>query len=241
MIQQTDAIVLHQLKYSETSIILTLYTRDFGRQSYIVNGIRSAKSKVKMGLLQPLFLLQIEAYHKPNREVQRLKEFKAAEVYRSIPLDIIKSTMAMFLSELLNKILQTEEPESGFFEFLFRSLQYFDTLEKGKANFHLWIMVKLLSYLGFQLENNHSTVNVFFDMKEGCFVPYRPSFPNTPDTEESKIISNLISLDISQIEKLNIDGVMRSRILSLLVEYYSVHFEGIGTIKSLEVLHDIFH
>ncbi|MBN2805756.1 MAG: DNA repair protein RecO, partial [Prolixibacteraceae bacterium] len=173
MITKTRAIVLHQLKYSESSIIVTMYTESAGRQSYMVNGIRSSRAKTKTALLQPLSLLEIEAYHKSGRDVQRIKEFRMAEVYRQIPFDIHKSTTALFLAELMNKVLRNEEPDAEVFGFMFDALVFFDSLEQGAANFHLWFLARLLAYLGFQLENNHSAIAPFFDMKAGCFVPTR--------------------------------------------------------------------
>lgn len=241
MIEKTRAIVLHQLKYSETSVIVTMYTETLGRQSYMINGIRSSKSKQKTGLLQPLFLLEIDAYHKAGRDIQRMKEFRMAEVYRHIPFDIVKSTMAMFLSELLNKVLRNEETDPSVFDFIFQSFLFFDTMEKGTVNFHLWFMVKLIGYLGYQFENNHSEKNVFFDMKAACFVPYRPSHPNTPDTEISEFLAKIISMNAGDLVNLNITGDIRTRLLNVLIECYTIHFEGIGTINSLKVLHEIYH
>ena len=146
MIQKSRAIVLHHLKYSETSIIVTLYTELFGRQSYIINGIRSSKSKSKTGLLQALFLLDIEAYHKVGRDVQRMKEFKLAEVYQSIPFDISTSTISLFIAELLSKVLRNEEPDPSVFDFIYDSLLYLDSMESGASNFHLWFLIKMLGY-----------------------------------------------------------------------------------------------
>lgn len=241
MIKSTNAIVLHQLKYSESSVIVTLYTEEFGRQSYMINGIRSPKSRAKMGVLQPLFLLEIQAYHKGGRDVQRMKEFKATSIYNDIPFNIVKSTMAMFLAEMLNKVLRSEEADASVFEFMQNAFVYFDSMESGSANFHLWFLTKMLGYLGFQLENNHSNLNVFFDMKAGAFVPQRPSFPNTPNTEESKFLAQLIDLEIQRIDDLAIDGITRSRLLTVILEYYAIHFDGLGSINSLKVLQEIFH
>lgn len=241
MIEKSSAIVLHQLKYSETSVIVTLYTQAWGRQSYMINGIRSSKSKVKSGLLQPLFLLEIEAYHKAGRDIQRLKEFKMASVYKTLPFDIVKSTMAMFLAELLNKVLRSEEPDPSLFDFIFHSLIYFDSMEKGAANFHLWFMIKMMGYLGYQLENNHSSVNVFFDMKAGSFVPFRPSYPNTPDTEESELLSVIMGLGVEEMSKFSFSGSKRARLLESLLECYAIHFDGIGNFNSLRILQEIYH
>lgn len=135
MITQSKAIVLHQLKYSETSVITTLYTEAFGRQSYIINGIRSSKSKQKTGLLQPLFLLEIEAYHKSGREVQRLKEFRLDKVYQTIPFDVVKSTIVMFLSEIMNKIIRNEESDHELFQFIQDSLSLFRFNETWNIQF----------------------------------------------------------------------------------------------------------
>jgi DNA repair protein RecO (recombination protein O) len=240
MIQKSNAIVLSHLKYSETSIIVHLYTEAFGRQSYMINGIRSVKSKQKMGLFQPLFLLEIEAYQKQGRDVQRLKEFKVGSIYSSIPFDIVKSTMAMFMAEMLTKVLRSEAPDTDLFEFLVRSLQFFDTLESGVANFHLWFLVQLLSYLGFQIENNYNEKKPWFDMKNGRFVPDQPIFPNTPNREESKLLASILSIDAATLGDLKITGGQRTKALELITEYYSLHFDGIGTLNSLKVLHEIY-
>ncbi|MDA3930025.1 MAG: DNA repair protein RecO [Prolixibacteraceae bacterium] len=241
MIEKSRAIVLHHLKYSETSVIATLYTEAFGRQSYMINGIRSSKSKTKMGLLQPLFLLDVEAYHKPGREIQRLKEFRISQLYTSIPFDIFKSTMAMFMAEMMDKVLRSEETDNSLFDFIYHSFLFFDSIEKGAANFHLWFLIRMIGFLGYQFENNYSQTNVFFDLKAGNFVPQRPLYPATPNTEESEIIAQLIKMKAEEIQDFKMSGETRARILHLLLECYSIHFEGIGTINSLKVLQEIFH
>lgn len=241
MISKSKAIVLHQVKYSETSVIATLYTEEFGRQSYIVNGIRSPKSKQKSGLLQPLFLLEIDAYHKTGREVQRLKEFRLNNIYQNIPFDVVKSTMSMFLSEVMYKVIRNVEADAEMFSFIYNSLLYFDTMKEGTANFHLWFLINLLGYLGVQPENNYSPIEKWFDQKNGRFVTFRPSFPNTPDMEESKIISQLIGLKYDDLDTFQLNGNLRFRLLEIIIEYYVIHFESIGEIRSLKVLNEIFH
>lgn len=240
MIQKTRAVVLHQLKYGESSLILTLYTEHFGRQSYIINGIRSSKSRQKTGLLQALFLLEIDTYHKPGRDLQRLKEFKISDIYHSIPDQIVKSTIALFLAELLFKTLNSEEEDKNLFDFISKALLFFDEQKEGFENFHLWFMVQLLAYLGFKLETKQSPGEHWFNMKSGNFVNQRPSFPNTPNPEESEQLSKLIQLQADDLAQLKINGKTRSRLLEILVEYYRLHFDSISKINSLEVLKEVF-
>lgn len=240
MIHKSKAVVLHQIKYSETSVIVTLYTNNFGRQSYLINGIRSSKSKQKNGILQPLFLLEIDAYHKPGREIQRLKEFRLTYVFNSIPFDVSKSTISMFISEILYKVIRSEEQDQQLFDFIFQSVQYFDTLEKGASNFHLWFLINLLGYLGFKLQPNYGRENCWFDMKTGSFVSQQPNFPKTPNLEESEKMADLIHLHADNFFLYPITGKQRTRMLEIIVEYYALHIDGMGNINSLSVLRDIF-
>ena len=241
MISQSKAIVLHHLKYSETSVITTLYTEAFGRQSYIINGIRSSKSKQKTGLLQPLFLLEIEAYHKAGREVQRIKEFRLEKVYQTIPFDVVKSTIAMFLSEIMYKTIRNEETDPELFQFIYESLVHFDLMKEGTSNFHLWFLANLLRFLGLQPQNNYNSNFQWFDLKNGKFLISKPIHPNTPNLEDSRLLSELFALGHDAMHTFTINGTQRSRLLEFLLEYYTIHFEKIGKINSLKILGEIFH
>ena len=48
MLATTEGIVLHFIKYRESSVIATIYTRDFGRQNYLINSAYGKKSKNKV-------------------------------------------------------------------------------------------------------------------------------------------------------------------------------------------------
>ena len=61
MLVNTEAIILGYINYSETSIILKSYTKEFGSKSFIIRGIRSKKrKKITLGQIQPLTILDIE-------------------------------------------------------------------------------------------------------------------------------------------------------------------------------------
>jgi DNA repair protein RecO (recombination protein O) len=75
MLEKTRAIVLHQIKYTDSGIIVQMYTRKFGRQSFLIKGMRKKKSGKHNILFQPMFILDMELYYKSSREMQTLKEF----------------------------------------------------------------------------------------------------------------------------------------------------------------------
>jgi len=241
MISRSKAIVLNHVNYSETSIIATLYTEAFGRQSYIINGIRNPKSKQKMGILQPLFLLEIEAYHKSGREIQRLKEFRPEYIYQSLPIDVVKRSITLFLSEVLFKILKNEESDPELFQFIYQSLIYYDEMKNGTANFHLWFIANLLGYLGLQPENNYNDTFRWFDMKNGKFLITKPVHPDPPNPDYSRLLSVLFSARLETIYQIELNSTQRTHLLEYFIEYYSIHFEHIGKINSLAILGELFH
>ena len=241
MLNKTRGIVLHHIKYSETSVIVTIYTERFGRQSYIINGVRSKKAKIKANILQPLFLLDMEVYHKPKNEIQRVKEVQNAFVFNSLPFDIRKSSLAIFISEILYKTIQEQEPNPDLFEYLYNSIQVLELKVEGISNFHLYFLIHLSKYLGFFPNNNFSESNCFFDLKAGSFVLIKPMHLFCLDSEQSKILSQLIAFSENQHENLKISKKNRAVLLEKILDYYSLHNEGVSGIKSLSVLKEVFH
>ena len=85
MLQKTKGIVLHTLKYNDTSIIVDMYTELAGRTSFLVPVPRSRKAAVKSVLFQPLSFIEFEADYRPNATLYRVKEAKSFYPFTSIP------------------------------------------------------------------------------------------------------------------------------------------------------------
>ena len=241
MLHKTRGIVLNHIKYSETSIIVTIYTEVFGRQAYIINGVRGKKSNIKSNNFQPLFLLYMEVYHKPKRDLQRVKEIQNASIFSTIPYDLRKSTLAIFIAEILYKTIQEHEPNSGLFNYLFNSIQMLDLKEKGISNFHIYFLLHLTKYLGFFPDNNYSENYPYFDLKAGSFVQIKPMHSSFLEENPSEFFSKMLYFSEDQHQDLEIDYKIRIQLLEKIVEYYMLHNEGISSIKSLEVLKEVFH
>jgi len=150
MLQKTRGLVLNYLRYRETSIIVKIYTEEFGVQTYIENGVRSSKGKNKIALFQPLTLLDLVVYFKDSAGIQRISEIKVNHPYSTIPFDITKSTIALFITEVLSKTLKEEAGNPRLFQFLRESLIWLDQATEGYENFHLWFLLRLSFYLGFE-------------------------------------------------------------------------------------------
>ena len=148
MLHKTPGIVFRFTKFGDTSIIVNIFTESFGLQSYIVNGVRSASAKGKIALYQPLTLLDMVVYYKENAQVKRMKEVKCLHQYHSLHIDVKKSTIAMFLAELLNKAVKDESHAQELYAFISNSLITLDDTTHNFENFHLIFLVKLSRFLG---------------------------------------------------------------------------------------------
>ena len=241
MLQKTRGIVLHSLKYGETGMITTIYTEVFGRMSFIMQGIHGKRSSVKANLLRQLTLLEMEVDFKQGRELQRVRELKNIHPFGSIPYEIPKSSMALFLSELLHKVLREEESRPELFNFLFRSIQVLDLMEDGTANFHLLFLLQLSRYLGFAPTNNFSESNQFFDMIAGKFVISPPDHPWFLKSSESSELAQLLNMGYQNSSDFKPNYEVRNEILNSILDYYGLHLGNKLNIKSLEILRLILH
>ena len=240
MLAATEGIVLHFIKYGETSVIATIFTREFGRQSYIVNASRTRKSKNKAGLLQPLFLVDLEVYQKQTREVQRIKEMKALHPYQNLPFDITKSTQAIFLAEMLYKTIHEEESYPELYDYIKSALLYFDLMENGWQNFHLYFLFRLTEYFGFMPDTRKTGFEGWLDLRKGEVVPFEPSHPLFANKDATEHLIKLSLLKINELDHFKISRSMRETLLTVLVDYYQLHFDNLGEIKSLHVLKELF-
>lgn len=221
MIFKTRGIVFRFTKFKETSIIVTIFTEVFGLQTYIVNGVRSKSAKNKIALYQPLTLLNLVVYHRPNANIERIREISCLHPYRSLTTDVKKSTIAMFMAELINKTVKDESHAGEIFEFLCHSFITMDTLQADYENFHLIFMLKLCRYLGFGVYNLNEVLG-----------------GRTADAQTGKLLNDFLQADYETL--IPVTNSQRRVLLDLLLEFYADHMENLGEIKSVQVLREVF-
>ncbi len=239
MIAKTRGIFLHAIKYSETSLIASIYTESYGRQSFMINGVRSKNSKVSASAFQPLYLLDIEMYYKAGREMHRLTNARIANPYATIPFDIRKSTQVLFLAEILYKCLREEEANPDLFNFIYDSLSILDLTESEINNFHVWFLFKLTRFLGIYPSRDNALISNFFDLQSALFVSHEPLHSQFTDKQLTVLLSKLFDIEATSLEKLNYTHTERKLVLEKLMEFYKIHFDNLGEIKSLEILKEI--
>ena len=239
MLEKTRGIFLHAVKYSETSLIATIYTEEHGRLSFIVNGVRSKKSSLKAAVFQSLYLLEIEYYYQPGRDIHRLKNARSIAPYSSIPFDIRKSSQVMFLSEILYKCLREEEPNAELFSFVANSLSFLDLSESGISNFHIWFLFRFTQFLGIFPSQDNVFTGMFFDLQLAQFVDREPQHHQYADKHITILLSKLFATDVSSLDLLAYTASERKEVLEKLLLFYKIHFDHLGEIKSLSILQEV--
>ena len=236
MLIKTKAIVLSSLKYQENSLIVKCFTESDGLKSYFVPSAYSNKKvNQKIAYFQPLTIIEIEANHKNKGTLEHFKEIRLAHSYYSINTDIVKSTIVIFLSEILHHAIKEEEKNQSLFSFLETALLWFDTHQET-TNFHLILMIEVTKYLGFYPDLTELDFP-YFDIKEGYFTPFQSI--NSLTEHETHLFKRLLQLKFDSDQKI-FAGIERQLLLKILLDFYTLHLDGFKKPKSLEVLKEVF-
>ena len=236
MLVKTKAIVISSLKFQEKSLIVKCFTQSDGLKSYFVQSAYSGKkSNQKIAYFQPLTILEIEAHHKNKGTLEHFKEIKLATAYQTINTDIVKSTIVIFLSEVLHHSIQEEEKNEDLFTFLETALIWLDTHQET-SNFHLILLLEITKFFGFYPNNTEADFK-FFEMTEGNFSSSQGISCLTE--HETFLFKKLIQLKFDANQKI-FAGIERQILLKIVLDYYSIHLDGFKKPKSIDVLKEVF-
>lgn len=235
----TRGIVLRYYPYSESSIIVKIFTENFGLQSYIMKGLWSKTSAIKIAVFQPLTLIEFIAYHKENKSVHHLKEPRVVYHYQSIPIDANKRSIFIFISELLYKTIREEIPDKALFEWIYNSLTWFDMSEVNNLNYHLVFLIQLSRFLGFYPKYDPHLPTRFFDLQEGRFCENQPTHPQYIGGGGVSQIIELYKSTFENSSSVHLTTIERRHVLDKLILYYQMHLPGFGEMKSIEVLKSV--
>lgn len=237
-ISSTKAIVISSIKYSDSSLIVRLYTQQYGLVSYMLKGVlKSKRGKLKAAYFQPLTLLKVVCSHQEKRSLQSLREAQLTQLYQKIPIDIVKQSVVLFLSEVLSNSIKEEENNELLFEYLENSFLWLDSNENS-SNFHLLFLLNLTKFLGFYPDTSENHKNGFH-LREGIF---------TNDLHDKEIVTGdeivqlkkLLGINFDAIDSVKFSKSQRQALLKMLIRYFELHLEGFKSPKSLGVLEAVF-
>jgi len=240
MLNKTRGIVLHHIKYRDHGMIIHIYTRDSGRQSFLIQGLKGKKAGRKASYFQPLYILDIEYYENKKSNLHRINEVKISHPYINIPFNIYKSSISIFLAEVLYKCLKTEEPSFPLFDFIQEAMQMLDITKKDFVNFHLLFLLDLSKALGFYPNISEIDNSSFFDLKDGVFRNVPPDHPFFLHKKNTIIFRQLLNINYETMSSVVLSREERNDILKNLLDFYQLHEINLGPIKSFQILKELF-
>ena len=169
MLHKTKGIVLHTLPYNDKYMIITVYTEEFGRIAYMVTNSHRKKTKIPHAFLMPLSVLDMEVEHLNNREIQRICEARPAFPAMQLHQHPVKNAEALFLSEVLYRVIQEKEANRPLFNYVYHAIRWLEIADEGVANFHLAFLFRLSNYLGIHPNKELYAEGQYFDLLNGTF------------------------------------------------------------------------
>ena len=194
----------------------------------------------RRALMMPMGLFEGEAEFKPGRDLINIRGVKPMAVLPAISSSPSKSVVAMFIAEVLEKVLRDAPPDKVLSDYIFESVIALDGLSaRGTANFPLVFLCRLGTFLGIEPDISTWRPGTVFDLTEGI---YRTSIPLTGrwlNPEETAVASIVQRLNYASASRLPISRTARREILDRILEYYTIHLTPLDNLKSLPVLRDL--
>ncbi|MBC7536643.1 MAG: DNA repair protein RecO [Ferruginibacter sp.] len=242
MTHKTKGILLRTIKYGETSLVVSIFTELFGVQTYLVNGVRTPKrSGNKAAMYQPAAILDLEVYHNDLKGLQRIKDCNWDFLYENILNTVVKNSIALYMVELLQKVLRQPEEQTDLFNFCEDALLELDKAPNAvTANFALYFTLQLPQFFGFKINNNYSEKYHYLDLQEGNFTAEHPTHMGFLEGYYAGITSELLRMmQPAELGQLKLNKEIRRGLLLKYQEYYRFHISDFGQLRSLEILHEV--
>ena len=244
MTHKTNGIVLRTIKYGETSLVVTIFTELFGVQTYMVNGARSNKKTAKAILYQPGAILELEVYHNELKKMNRIREAGWGVIYTSVLNDVIINSIALYMVEILYKILKQPETNQDLYHFSEDALRHLDNASPEiAANFPLYFSLHLTHFFGFKISQPYKmkeSSNIYIDLAEGTFVDQQPAHPHFIEGENARITAELLKImQPAELSQLKLNHHKRRELLLHYQDYYAFHIQDFGQLKTLKILQEV--
>lgn len=229
------AIVLSKIKYRDNDLIVKCYTEKRGIVSYLIKS--AFKKKNTIAYYQLLSQLSIEENYRNNNSLHYISEVKLNNTYSTLHSNVLKSSVVLFLAEVLSTILKEEEQNQDLYDYLENALLWLDN-ENQFANFHVLFLLKLTKHLGFYPDQPKSEMSTF-NLETGLFENDIQKYSLT--VKNNDILKQLLGMKFDALNSLKLNSNQRQSFLNALLLYFELHLGNFKKPKSLLVLNQVFN
>lgn len=219
MIDRINAYVLSSRKFKDSLRLAHVFTMEYGVQTFL---FRTGKKGENISFFQPLNAIQFSG-KKSDGKLEIAKDMSLNAIYSSIPFQVEKSTIALFIAEFLYRCLPEHYINEEIFELIKNTTQRLDSTEKlGTLPIHF--IAQFALEMGFLSDE------------------YELTFENTRSDEAllHQSLHLFISTSIEQEVHSPLNRELRKSLLEQLIAFCSSHLDTPIRLNSLEMFHEIF-
>jgi len=248
MIVSTDAVILRTVNYGETSIIVTLFTKNSGKITLIAKGARKPKS-LFAAQLEPMNVLNINYFHKDGRNIQLLKESSFVEDSMRIRENFESLIYGLVIVEILDKLLHENDTDPIIFRLCIKTLS---TLKDTNIHYEIifsFFLLQLSIRLGFMPELKQCCncskvlVTAKFDEHHGELMCENCAYDGGINFSAGtiKLLQALLITNIENLHQLKFDNNNLAELDSFLDFYSKFHLQGMSKVNSLKILRELVY
>lgn len=240
MYRNLQCVILRSVRYNDRHTIVTAYSRQEGRVSFLTPAGQGREALRRKALLMPLSCVDCVVDMRPGRELLTMRDVSRPGGF-DFSDNPLKSVIALFIADFLNATLRERQPEESLFSFIVDAI---DCLGKvngtALANFHIAFMVSLQRYLGIEPDFSTYKRGRVFDMVDGVFRSTAPIHGKFLDREEAAEAYLLSRITMRNMGLFRFNRDQRNRVVDVILDFYSMHLENIRDLQSLEVVRSLF-
>jgi len=240
MYEKLRCIVLNVMKYSDKNSIAHVYSDKRGRMAFLLPQGNTRGARLRNAAFMPLSEVALEAKITPNRDISTLRDIRPIRNLSNIYGDPIRSAIAMFISELLSRVIQESEQNEPLFRYISQSIAMLNDATNGVANFHICFTYHLGAFLGIQPDVDSYTEGAWFDMAEGIFTPMPPASNHRLSPEKAHALHTLSRMSFANMHLFHYNREQRGEILDAMIQYFRLHNNAIGLLKTPDILRQLF-
>ena len=146
-IQKSEAIVLRSQALRETSLILTFYTKDFGKIKGIVRGVRGPHAQYGGGSLELFAHDEIIFYDRKKSDIFTISQCDLIDFFNPIRQSLERLAYASYMAELFDSVTTLGDKNAEVFDLLLNSLKLLSGESSARRVARIF-EIKILSLLG---------------------------------------------------------------------------------------------
>lgn len=238
-----DCIALRVVRHTDRHSILSVFTRQRGRMSFIINASGGREAARRRAIFMPGSRFSCVADVKdgtPGNQLPHIKDVMSRGTHPAAGGNPVKSAVTLFIADFLGMLLRDYPADELLYDFCDSMFSSYNDIKTGDSNFHLMFMIRMMHFVGIEPDASTYREGRVFDMVDGVFRESAPLHGRFLQREESQVAFRLMTMNIRNLRLWKFNSVQRNTILDRLIEYYGLHYASLHSMKSLDVLRSIF-